>query len=291
MAEKILLDTDIGSDCDDAGALAILHTMSKLGKAEILGITHCGSDMGGAVTIKAINSWYGRDDIPVGKYKNGVFLEEDRCRIFTDNIMNKYLENNEMPKIQNAVKLMRKALSENTDVTIVTIGMMNNIKDLLKSEPDEISDKSGCELVRDSVKCLYAMGGNFKDFTYEEYNIRYDAESAIYVADNFPKQIIYAGFEVGENVITGENIADISEDCPVKIAYNVFDCRKQSWDPITVYCAIEQDNKFFEKIENLKITFDNNGRTICENNGKDCYLIMKESIENISKELNKYIIA
>lgn len=291
MTEKILLDTDIGSDCDDAGALALLHTLSKAGRADILGITHCGSDIGGAVAIKSINQWYGRDDIPVGKYVNGVFLEEERCRIFTNKIMEMYLERNEMPKIQNAVKLMRKALAENTDVTMVTIGMMNNIADLLKSEPDEISDKTGYELVCESVKCLYSMAGNFADADYMEYNICADIKSAAFVAEKFPKTIIYAGFELGKDVITGENLKRVSEKCPIKIAYNVFDGKKESWDPITVYCAVIQDTDKFIRKNNMKITFDDKGRAIHKQGGKDAYLIMNKDIECIRKELDEYLRA
>ena len=40
MAEKIILDTDLGTDCDDAGAIAMLINMASEGKAEILGMTH-----------------------------------------------------------------------------------------------------------------------------------------------------------------------------------------------------------------------------------------------------------
>jgi inosine-uridine nucleoside N-ribohydrolase len=42
---KIILDTDIGPDCDDAGAIAVLHTLATQGAAEILGIAHCTSNM------------------------------------------------------------------------------------------------------------------------------------------------------------------------------------------------------------------------------------------------------
>ena len=36
---KIIFDTDIGGDCDDAGALAILHEAQNAGKAELLAVT------------------------------------------------------------------------------------------------------------------------------------------------------------------------------------------------------------------------------------------------------------
>ncbi len=33
---KVILDTDMGSDCDDAGALSLLHKFAKEGKTAIL---------------------------------------------------------------------------------------------------------------------------------------------------------------------------------------------------------------------------------------------------------------
>ena len=75
---KILLDTDLGGDCDDAGALAVLHKLADKGLCEILAVTHCSSGCCGAVTIKAINDWYKRPEIPIGVYKKREFLTEDK---------------------------------------------------------------------------------------------------------------------------------------------------------------------------------------------------------------------
>jgi hypothetical protein len=37
---RIIFDTDIGSDCDDAGALAVLHKLADKGEAKILGVIY-----------------------------------------------------------------------------------------------------------------------------------------------------------------------------------------------------------------------------------------------------------
>ena len=36
---KIVFDTDIGGDCDDAGALAMLHRLCDLGEAQLVAVT------------------------------------------------------------------------------------------------------------------------------------------------------------------------------------------------------------------------------------------------------------
>ena len=73
---KIILDTDLGRDCDDVGALSLLHTMASDGDAKILAVTLCTSAISSLVTVQAINEWYKRPDIPIGKYDKKVFLEE-----------------------------------------------------------------------------------------------------------------------------------------------------------------------------------------------------------------------
>jgi len=54
----------MNGDCDDAGTLAMLHTLQDLGECNILAIT---TSWGGEVVpgaIDAINTYYGHPDIP-----------------------------------------------------------------------------------------------------------------------------------------------------------------------------------------------------------------------------------
>ena len=57
---KIVFDTDIGGDCDDAGTLAMLHRLCDKGEAELLAVTHCYASPYVAGCIDAINKFYGR---------------------------------------------------------------------------------------------------------------------------------------------------------------------------------------------------------------------------------------
>lgn len=64
---KIIFDTDMGSDCDDAGALALLHAYADMGKAKIVGcIYSSGKVPYGAGITEAINVYHERPSIPVG---------------------------------------------------------------------------------------------------------------------------------------------------------------------------------------------------------------------------------
>lgn len=290
---NIILDTDLGRDCDDAGALALLHTMADLNKASILAITLCTSEISSAVTVKMINEWYKRPEIPIGRYTKRSFLEEEVCKRFTMPLMQKYCETHSMPRFESSVRVLRKALAQNSNVVIASIGMMNNIAELLKSPPDDISPLSGIELVRKSVKEMYAMGGNFKDGSYAEYNIVTDVQSAKFVSKNMPVPIIYCGFEIGEKIKSGTALLDADDNNPVKFAYLRHCTRDKiphfSWDPITVYCAAEPNNALFKTSEGLNITFGDDAKTIICGDGKDRYIIRNAPREEIQKTIDGLI--
>lgn len=64
--KKVIWDTDMDSDIDDAAALAILHHFADLGEVEILA-TISGSPIDYSVElVDVINTYYGRPDIPTG---------------------------------------------------------------------------------------------------------------------------------------------------------------------------------------------------------------------------------
>ena len=68
---KVILDTDIGSDCDDAGAIAVLHKLADKGEVEILGIIYSsGKNKYGIGVCDAINTYYGRGDLLLGQNLN-----------------------------------------------------------------------------------------------------------------------------------------------------------------------------------------------------------------------------
>ena len=71
---KVILDSDMGSDCDDVGALAMLNEYANQGKVKILGVIYSsGAVPYGTGVIDAINRYYNHDNIPIGaNYNNSV---------------------------------------------------------------------------------------------------------------------------------------------------------------------------------------------------------------------------
>jgi len=62
----ILFDSDMNTDCDDVAALAILHALADLGEARILATGASSKNEESALCIDALNTWYGRPELPVG---------------------------------------------------------------------------------------------------------------------------------------------------------------------------------------------------------------------------------
>ena len=162
---KIILDTDMGSDCDDAAALAILHELADGGKCELLAVTHCYQGKQLAGCIDAINRYYGRPDIPVGAFLPGSgapILEDFYAEQIHETFPNGFSEGEECPE---TVKVLRQALSRAGDgeVTMAVIGSLYSMVKLMESEPDEISPLTGRALVERKVSRTVIMGGRFHE--------------------------------------------------------------------------------------------------------------------------------
>src|SRR5687767_11741616 len=56
-AVRVILDTDIGPDVDDAGAVAVLHALADRGEARILAMFCCTSSDWGAPCLDALNTY------------------------------------------------------------------------------------------------------------------------------------------------------------------------------------------------------------------------------------------
>ncbi|MBE6598635.1 MAG: hypothetical protein E7638_04250 [Ruminococcaceae bacterium] len=255
---KIILDTDLGPDCDDCGALAILDKYHKEGKAELLGVTHCTSDLNSVNVIAAINEWFGVD-VPIGQTDRKGFFDGVEYQKYTKPVSDEYLKTHEPAKYESAVPLMRRLLAEHRDVTLVFIGPLNNMKELLVSEADEYSPLCGIDLVKQSVSTVVSMGGYFEPPFTREFNIECDIPSAQYTTEHCPVPIVYCGFEAGRDVITGASLESCNDTYPVKQSYRLYienSFLRPSWDLVTVYYALEPRLDRWIVSEECKIRFN-----------------------------------
>ncbi len=296
MPKKILIDTDIGPDCDDAGALAIANRLHNEKKIELLGVTHCTSDIGGSYTVCAINQWFGNSDIPVGQTAEKDFLDSEDCKVYTKPISAEFIRKNGERSFEEAVSLLRRTLAENTGVTLVFIGPLNNLSALLISAPDSVSQLNGRALVEKSVSQIVVMGGDFSRGSQEaEYNIKCNVAAAQLAAESCPVPITYIGFEVGADVLTGKSLKTADEKYPVRTAYELFldgpnedgFLLRPSWDLITVYYAAAGLADLWELSEAVTVRFDVDGCVQLSKGGKDRYLIQQAEPSAVAERLEQ----
>lgn len=220
---KIIFDTDMLTDIDDMGALAVLHSYIREGKAELLAAV--GSCNSGYATpcIDAVNTYYGLPDVPVGISPDCPDRGESKYQEYiAENYANDvYSDKN----AASALDVYRETLTNSQDnsVVIIITGPLNNFHDLLCSGKDEYSKFTGIELVKRKVKLCVIMGGQFPESDSQgEYNIHLDPQAADFVASNCPVSIMWCGLEVGENILTGDRVIEMREDNPVRVAYSLY---------------------------------------------------------------------
>ena len=63
---SIIFDTDMDTDCDDVGALAMLHALADAGEVKILATVVSSKYAYSAPCVEVINRYYGRGDLPIG---------------------------------------------------------------------------------------------------------------------------------------------------------------------------------------------------------------------------------
>ncbi|MEM7699567.1 MAG: nucleoside hydrolase, partial [Verrucomicrobiota bacterium] len=173
---RLIFDTDMASDCDDAGALAVLNALADLGEVEILAIVTNRKCPGNAsaAAASAINHWYGRTDIPIGTDKDGSKTPPrwNRASSFTAALAAEFAHSakpdDEMP---DALDIYRQTLLAQPDASVVicSVGALSNLEDLIRAEP---------ELVKAKVRELFVMGGGFPRTHSPETNIKLDPAAA-----------------------------------------------------------------------------------------------------------------
>jgi inosine-uridine nucleoside N-ribohydrolase len=295
---KIILDTDFGNDCDDTGALAILHQMAYNGDAEILATMYPMNDSMGAAAIDAVNTYYGKPNIPVGTYKGSYTYKGPHNDFYNTRLLtgfpNDLRSGNNAP---DAVKLYRQVLSEQADgsVVIVVVGPQRLIADLLMSPADSISPLTGKELVAKKVQRLVSMGTEAPKG--DEWNIKICPDAAQLVARDWPTTVYYSGFEIGRDIMTGQRLMTEALDSPVKVAFETNPMvdsvkNRHSWDQTAVLCAVRGPEQFWDIQEGrLEIADDGKNQWTDAEGTNRFYLKVKTPPSEMKKVIEDMMVA
>ncbi len=224
---KIFFDTDMMTDCDDAGALAVLHALADDGECEILATVASSDDPWSAAAVDAINTYYGRPDLPVGMVKHGGVLEKSKfSQRIGEDFSNDFKAGAEVP---DATLIYRDVLEKQPDrsVVIVTVGYLTNLRNLLRL-PSDGRHPAGRELIRQKARQWVCMGGNFigsppkDDLKLGNVNFQREAPAAYETIRDWPGSVIFVGREIGSvpsGLQIGASLSRTPPGNPVRMAY------------------------------------------------------------------------
>ena len=297
---KVILDTDIGPDYDDVGAMAVLHALADSGKAKILATVSCNQSRYSAGVLSVLNNYFGRPDIPIGIVQGSRAVNLAAWQKWDSVLVSKYpAKIKANGRAENAISLYRRILAAQADhsVTIITIGFLSNLNDLLRSGPDKNSSLNGYDLVKRKVKKLVSMAGRFPKGG--EFNIQCDPISARYVAENWPTEIIFSGWEIGDPIRTGIPLITNNNirNSPVKEAFSIAipmaagdSLGRMSWDETAVLVGINGYAQYYSLVEGRMI-IEPSGWNSWDINGKGhFYLKEKLPVPEMERILNGLIM-
>ena len=248
---KIIFDADIDTDCDDGGALAVLHALADKGEVEILATMVSTRYPYAAPCVEAINRYYGRPNIPIGAPKTKWAKTGSRGSAYAEHISKEYvttLNNND--DAPDAVRVYRQILAnqESNSVVILTIGYLTNIRDLLESKPDDISPLSGVELIIQKVSRWVLTGGTYpSDYnTAVCGNYTPDPTSAHIALRDWPEALVPVYISgKGVDIQTGSTLPGTPTTNPNRRIYELrvgLGKTRASWDQIGLLYAVRPNH-------------------------------------------------
>lgn len=248
-----IVDLDFSTDVDDVCAVRVANILDKRGVIDLKAMMLCVT---GENIIDAMQGLLDYDDM------DGVDIGTSALNIVDTspywNTLAEYNKTNDERVVKDSVKLYRQILINNIhDVTIVTTGYLTNIAELLKSEPDEISRKSGEELVKDKVKAIYITGGSYPDGYDNNFFFRPEAIEAInYVIESCEVPIYLISSNNGAPFTCGGLLQrqDKERKDPVSRALDAtgFYDGRAAWDPFSIWvaaCGFEETRTYIEKTD------------------------------------------
>ncbi len=293
---KVILDTDPSFDPDDVGCMAMLHNLASRGVCEILAIINSTDHKESSLSISAINYFYNRGAIAVGDCRSYDTKIDAPENTYPYHLARTYPRDlSDWEKAPEGVALYREILASAAphSITVIIIGTMHNFYGLLRSTPDDFSPLSGVELVREKVRLVATMGGNFIDGSgYDRTNwggadqlCSYTSWSCLneernrmcrYVIEHCPAPFMASGWEVGcgdyydadyGNVMTGQGLKQLDSTHIVRRSYEYHfrfrggddDISRHSNDQCALHFAVLGAGNNYRAYENGRIELSEAG--------------------------------
>lgn len=295
-AVPVIFDTDMGPDYDDVGAITLLHAFADEGQATILATIASTNYPKVTQVLSVLNTYFNRPNIPIGVPKGNAIGDKD-TQHWSDTITARYPHRIRSNKdVPDAVALYRQILAKQPDhsVTIITVGFLTNLANLLDSKPDKFSTLGGKALVGQKVKKLVSMAGKFP--SGREYNVFRDTPSSKKVFANWPTPMLMSGFEIGEKIHSGLPLTQNKaiQHSPVKDVFRIALPKaaedkngRMSWDQTAVLVGVRGYAPYYT-VKSGRLTLNADGSNGWDNAGKGHeYLVVRRPATEVETLINK----
>ena len=261
---KVIIETDMGNDIDDALALAMALRAVDDGQAELLAVGCHKNCPTAAAFTDAVCTFYGHPEVPVASSVTPV-QEFSNYTDYTTVEKDFVKSRSEYPE---PVSLYRKLLSEAPDhsVTFVSLGFGTTLAQLLESGPDDLSPLSGVDLVARKTRGLSIMAGSYGEKKRAEYNVVNDIPAMQKVFALWPTAIWQNPLEIGKQTMYPGSLIEQNlgyyEPDPVVEAYKLYQQMpydRPSWDILSVLYTIHPE--LFTSSVAGTVTVDDDGYT------------------------------
>lgn len=263
----IIFDTDMDTDCDDAGALLMLINAHLRKEVTLAGVICDSVCKYAAPFTKGVLDYYGLDvevgevygHVDVDKRYDDYLKHQDECQ---GQAYNKMIATDRYATVDfpSAVELYKKLLQGAADgsVTVLCVGMLTAIHEVLKEN---------LELFRQKVCRVVIMGNPYKK---NDFNFSMDAPAAQGFFELCPSPVFVS--YLGGEVITGNYLDKAFPPLhPVRQAYKIWageGIGRSSWDLIATLFAAEPSNPIFKLSDPLQLSYDERARVSHINEGE-----------------------
>lgn len=237
-----ILGTDWWDDCDDVVAVRILARAHKEGRINLKAIAINVCNEYSVASLDGYLQLENVQNIPIGLDQEAIDFEgKPTYQRYLKEYATNYHSNEDA---EDGIRLYRRIMAASEEkLEIVEIGYLQILANVLKSDPDDISDKSGEELVKEKVSKIWVMAGKWDESGGVENNFARNARSRVAAEELCrlcPVPITFLGFEVGADVITGDALDKDDFLYRAMCEWGAQNGRN-SWDPMLVELAITGD--------------------------------------------------
>ncbi len=249
---RMIIETDMGNDIDDALALAVALRAVDDGKVQLLAVgCHKYSPTAAAYT-DSVCAWYGHPEVQVAMSRTPV-------REFSDYTDYTAVTGSSAREYPEPVELYRRLLSESPDhsVLFVSLGFGTTLAQLLEADRGLVARKT---------VGLSVMAGSYGEKQRAEYNVVNDIPAMQKVFSGWPTTIWQNPFEIGKQAMYPGLLIEgnLGYDRPNPVveaykAYKPMPYDRPSWDILSVLYPLRPD--LFTCSEPGTVTVDGEGYT------------------------------